>query len=487
MSGPGPLCQQLIRLCRDAAPDAGADSPVGKVTAALAEPLRVALAGRVSSGKSTIVNAVVGQRVGATDVGECTRIVTRYHFGAHERAVLTRRDGTSAPLQLQSDGSLPPTLGEDPAAVAWLDVWLSSSALESMTVIDTPGLASLTGASETTEELLALDAESRSAISDADALLFVMSGELHQDDVAVLDSFREMMAGLHASTVNAVGVLNKVDLIGGGAPNAIELGRERAQRLAGTLRTSVSTVLPLVGLLAETTETGALLDQHCRALTSIAAMDEIDRDMLLLTVDRFATAPVEVPIPVRRELLARLDITGVRAAVTALAARGDIGSALAGLRDTSGIAALKTALDELFAQRADALKAEWGVAMLDRLAGGALPVSVAGRLEEILVDPRMHALQELRALQTATSQNVDLPEILAGELRRVVSGRTLRERLDLPGAASASECQQAAADASRRWAEWALSAGSGGRRVAATMRRSFDLMWQEAAEQEALV
>ena len=42
----------------------------------LDEPLRVAIAGRVKSGKSTLLNALVGDRLAPTDAGECTRIVT---------------------------------------------------------------------------------------------------------------------------------------------------------------------------------------------------------------------------------------------------------------------------------------------------------------------------------------------------------------------------------------------------------------------------
>ena len=39
----------------------------------LDEPLRVAIAGRVKAGKSTLLNALVGERLAPTDAGECTR------------------------------------------------------------------------------------------------------------------------------------------------------------------------------------------------------------------------------------------------------------------------------------------------------------------------------------------------------------------------------------------------------------------------------
>ncbi|HMC40292.1 MAG TPA: GTPase domain-containing protein, partial [Acidimicrobiales bacterium] len=387
-------------------------------------------------------------------------------------------------------GSLPPVIGEDPAQVARLDVWLSSVALDRITVIDTPGLASLTGASRPTEEFLALDAESRSAVSEADALLFVMSGELHQDDVAVLDAFRNLMAGTRASTVNAIGVLNKVDLIGGGAVDAVAIGQERAAKLARVLRTSLATVVPMIGLQAETTETGALSANHIRALTDLAAMDEMERELLLISVDRFTTSPAPLPVPVRAELLARLDITGVRRVVSSLAGGADVAEALADLRTNSGLARLRTSITELFANPADALKAEWGLATLERLSERWGHRELPGRLEEVASDPGMHAVQELRALQLATTEDLPLPEPFMDELRRLVTNITLRGRLGLTSAASVSECQQAAADGSRRWAD-AANSGQGGaalRRVARVVRRSYDLMWQAAATtQEAAV
>ena len=47
----------------------------------LGGPLRVAIAGRVKAGKSTLLNALVADRLAPTDAGECTRIVTWYADG----------------------------------------------------------------------------------------------------------------------------------------------------------------------------------------------------------------------------------------------------------------------------------------------------------------------------------------------------------------------------------------------------------------------
>ena len=47
----------------------------------LTGPLRVAIAGKIKAGKSTLLNALVGEELAPTDAGECTRIVTWYRRG----------------------------------------------------------------------------------------------------------------------------------------------------------------------------------------------------------------------------------------------------------------------------------------------------------------------------------------------------------------------------------------------------------------------
>src|SRR5690606_15825912 len=51
------------------------------VLSRLDEPLRVAIAGKVKAGKSTLLNALVGEELAPTDAGECTKIVTWYRDG----------------------------------------------------------------------------------------------------------------------------------------------------------------------------------------------------------------------------------------------------------------------------------------------------------------------------------------------------------------------------------------------------------------------
>ena len=78
----------------------------------LAEPLRVAVAGRVKAGKSTLVNAMVGELIAPTDARECTKVVTWYRDGVTYRVEGVDDAGEATQLRFDRDhGALEIDLG----------------------------------------------------------------------------------------------------------------------------------------------------------------------------------------------------------------------------------------------------------------------------------------------------------------------------------------------------------------------------------------
>src|SRR3954454_8947095 len=124
----GPLSARVATLCDEIVPAVAPEAAgqVQHVHDRLAEPLRVAIAGRLKAGKSTLVNALIGRRVAPTAVGECTRVVTRFRYGPADRVDVVRRDGTRSSLPLGDDGMIPQRLGAGAAQIAYVDVTLTS-------------------------------------------------------------------------------------------------------------------------------------------------------------------------------------------------------------------------------------------------------------------------------------------------------------------------------------------------------------------------
>lgn len=488
----GPLCTRVAVAC-DRAAQGLTRGPVralvDEVRRGLDEPLRVAVAGRVNAGKSTIVNALLHQRVAPTDVSECTRLVTWYRYGVPERAEAVGLDGTRESMALREDGSLPSELGTGERDVSHLDVYLANDSLREVVLVDTPGLASTDPERrEATQQLLAYDVRSRVAVARADAVVYVLTATVGAEEVDVLTGFRAMTGGLSGSAVNAVGVLNKADLVGGDDPWAA--ASALAEGYARELRGALATVVPLIGLLAETADTGIMSEALASALRRLAELPEPRRRALLLSADRFLSAEAPVPTDQRAALLAALDLFGVARGMTLVGAGATTPALVEELRTMSGMARLRDLLLTTFSANADALKANAALTALERVVFfPAEDVTERWRhelqdeLEDIALDARMHRLNELRALQEWAAGAVDLPADLEDDLRRLACGTTTRTRLAVADEASTEETCAAAVAGVGRWKRFANEGRASPRQrwVADIACRSFELLWAEAA------
>src|SRR5690606_41974086 len=83
----GPLSTSVANLCRRLQPQVGPRMAAGfaEVVRRLGAALQAAVAGRIKSGKSTLVDALIGRRVAPTDVGQVTRSVDGFRYAAVDR------------------------------------------------------------------------------------------------------------------------------------------------------------------------------------------------------------------------------------------------------------------------------------------------------------------------------------------------------------------------------------------------------------------
>ena len=338
-AGPG-LYESVAELCVQAeslAAGTQREDPAREIAGRLGGPLRVAIAGRVKAGKSTLLNALVGERLAPTDAGECTGVLSWYQRGRGYGVGARLTDGTLRPLEFRrGDGaleiSLAPLSADD---VKRLEVEWPSSRLEGLTLIDTPGIGSLDRAtSARTEDLFA----PHDGGSDVDAVSYLMR-HLHRHDAEFLQAFAD--PATRASPANAVAVLSRADEVGVVRPDALESARRIVSRYAldEQLRPLVGAVLPIAGLAAETGMT--LREEEAESLQSLAGLEGETIDAMLLSVDLSVLRPALRQPLLRRAPRAadRLDLFGVRFAIEGFRS-GRIRTAVGGGRLRSPLSGL---------------------------------------------------------------------------------------------------------------------------------------------------
>nr|WP_239675731.1 dynamin family protein [Natronosporangium hydrolyticum] len=421
----------------------------------LDEPLRVAVAGRIKAGKSTLLNALVRDRLAPTDAGECTRIVTWYQDGHTYRVLAHPTAGEPRQLRFQrEEGAIEIDLaGLPPEQIHRLELTWPSRALRTTTLIDTPGIGSLSEqvANRTWDLLTAEDEE-----TPADAVLYLMR-HLHGNDIDFLRAFHDTEVSA-PNPVNAIGVLSRADEIGVGRLDAMASARRVAARLATdrSVRRLVQTVVPVAGLLAETAAT--LTESEVGQLRRVADLPVSEAEQLLLSADRFLRTRPELGLTdlEREALLIRFGMFGVRLATTQLrhGVASNATELARELADRSGIAELREVLATLFTERREVLKSRSALLALDTLTR-AQPVggseAVAAEVEEIVSSA--HPFRELRVLSAVRAGWVaGKPEVIE-ELERLIggAGNSHHSRLQLPADAGRDDLTRAAADALERW------------------------------------
>lgn len=422
----------------------------------LAGPLRIAIAGKVKAGKSTLLNAILGEELAPTDAGECTKIVTWYHEGTSPQVTVypLTGPGTVRPWTRDS-GALDVDLGDLVAAgIDRIDVGWPTSKLRGMTVLDTPGIASISAdISERTQRVLAAD---DGRVPVADAVLYLMR-HTHASDVRFLESFHDDELA-HGTPMNSVGVLSRADEIGSCRLDAMEVADRIARRYESDprLRRLCPVIVPVNGLLAFAATT--LREVEYAMLATLARADRAEVEQLLLTADRFLHRTTGVPLTEieREHLMDRLGLFGVRLSVELIRV-GHVTSAVelaAELVERSGLDRLRSVLTRQFEQRGRILKARSSMAVLSEVlrSGGCVDSDLLLTAAEQL-SASTHEFEEVRLLSALRAGTIELRPELAVALDRLLggSGHSAATRLGLAEDAADDEIRGGALQSLATW------------------------------------
>jgi hypothetical protein len=278
----------------------------------LGEPMRVALVGIMKAGKSTLLNALLGEEMVATGETELTFNVNWLKYGDEPSLVVHFINDRSPELKtLDELESL--TVRHDVrdayrGNIKYIEVFYPDPILKTFQFIDTPGLAS---PHEIESQKTLAFLESGESAPDAILYLFESHG-IAQYDYDILNKFQEQAIG-NATPINAIGALTKVDYF---FPEVDPL--EAGIRIAKScleiekVRSLFFNVYPVNGLLAFGAKT--LTPEDFNYLIELARLPEEELDDLVQDYERLydpGNTSVRVPADERTQLGNRLGLYGV--------------------------------------------------------------------------------------------------------------------------------------------------------------------------------
>ncbi|QGK68366.1 isoniazid inducible protein IniC [Allosaccharopolyspora coralli] len=424
----------------------------------LEHPLRLAVTGRVKSGKSTLINALIGEPLAPTDAEERTQVNTLYRYGPEPRITVHTPHGAeqNIPVTTLDVGTIRDLQHWRPDEVSRLVIESPAPGLQAITLSETPGVSS-SAVQETGRGALA------QILSEADGLLY-LTRHPHQTDVQFLHSVHELHVA-QCAPINTILVLSRADETGSGGTEALPAADKIARRYRDDprLRAFSQYVIPVVGLLGQAAS--SLTPDEVAALGKVAALPDENLEALLLSADRFARneKPESVPRAVRLALFEKLGRFGLQRAVTAI--RDGVGEPkkiVSTLLDDSRLNDLHEAVHQQFIERQDALRARSVLMALDMvLRANPRPGShqLRAELERILASA--HEWPELRLISALRSGQIRFGGALDEEAQQLLGGAgdDLRSRLGQASRTSDGTMAHVAGDALTRWRYHALDPG----------------------------
>jgi hypothetical protein len=479
------LRERAAQAFADAIERTGQDPALDGLRAALVDgrdhiggKMRVALVGHIKAGKSTLLNALLGEELAATGTEELTFNVNWLRHGSpglrvHFKDGREPRDHTLAELEVLS--ARREENRDVLAAIRYLEVHHPNPLLETFELIDTPGLKSFFGTdSLNTLNFLGLSADDVEAVTRdesgrADALLCLFTRSLAGAEQSVVADFQGPLLS-HATPINAIGVLTKVDAYWDpAAPEADPL--EEGARVAASIFAEPGAervfyaVLPVCGLLAFGSHTLTAADLN--ALARLAAVPEELLTKRLRYAERFADREYDdLPVgPAERGPLVRhrLGQYGIWLSARLIRSGADESTLRTELWRRSGMAAVNDLVTSHFGHRALLIKAATSLrkgrdaafaARREATDGTAeRALAAGGALEALeLGEPAFEELALLRRYYQDRDA-LDLREREPDELLRVTGehGTGLAARLGLDSRALPAELVGAAEERLAHW------------------------------------
>lgn len=345
----------------------------------LEKPMRVAFVGRTNAGKSTMLNAFLGEHLAAMGTVPLTFNVSWIKYGREPGLIAHMVDGTMVahPMELLNSLSVRESDNGLLGKIRFLEFQRPNEILRKFDLIDTPGLRSFYENDSRNTKALLTDEETR-----PHAIVFLFSSTLKSDDLQDIEAFHKV-SGNVMSGLTAIGGLTKVDTsehydqMGG-----MEEGWRCIKQIEThhTARRAFYSILPVAG---HTAFGAQILDQN--DLQTIADLAALPKERIWQQwkkpAELFATKdyPDLPPISARKRVIDKLGLFGIKRAIEALREGVPTDALPSHMVQLSGVEKLRDLVTAHFGNRAFLIKSratlgaihEMGFPLAHSLAGDA--------------------------------------------------------------------------------------------------------------------
>ncbi len=220
------------------------------------QPCVVAIVGRVNAGKSTFINALLGQDLAKVGNTETTATINYFRYGNSNPEFPVRCYWRSGGWDDKDRAFLDSLQGNDEETlrrandIKHLEYRLPTELLKQVTLVDTPGTMAVVDEHQNrTAKFMKLyqqlrerhDQDTQELGNTADAVVYLFGEVARANDQELLDEFRHTTRSKSRAALNAIGVMSKIDL----QPEIMMRRNELANRIANQLKESLNTVIPV--------------------------------------------------------------------------------------------------------------------------------------------------------------------------------------------------------------------------------------------------
>lgn len=327
----------------------------------LHQPCELAIAGKVKAGKSSFLNALIGEELAQVGDLETTATINRFCYGKPEnprrpvKVVWDDGKETYEPLEfMNSLQGFDDKVLDVASRISYLEYRVDNPLLRELTLVDTPGTGAVVDThQEVAERYFNLrekhKEQTRRCTAHADAVVYLLGAVPNIRDKSHLDDFRKNTED--GMPLNAIGVLSKVDI----DMQLLANRNEQAQYLADSLKDQLATVVPVsAGLYKVLKDKEHLFPEWHKLLRKI----EKTKFSLMLKGEKLFLLPTysNIPVETRKNMIGDIPWSIFRTIVSVLYDVEDVKEAVRRLYDIANIDEVRRIVEDYFFKRSKSIR-----------------------------------------------------------------------------------------------------------------------------------